>query len=99
VQLHLVVIAKITILSMHKGHYLGKFENRAFPSFVTEPYFLNYTRGVDYKGLNGSFTPTIYHMTRNIECIRRWIAYKHQSYMVSTTHPVYIGVNAIWTYA
>jgi hypothetical protein len=22
--------------SMHKEHYLGKFENRAFPSFVTE---------------------------------------------------------------
>jgi hypothetical protein len=32
---------------------------------------MTYIRGVDYKGLNGSVTPAIYHMTQNIECIRR----------------------------
>jgi hypothetical protein len=45
--------------SMHKEHYLGKIENRALPSFVTEVLHM----GVDYKGLNGRVTSVIYHMT------------------------------------
>jgi hypothetical protein len=60
---------------------------------------MTYIQGVDYKGLNESVTSMIYHMTQNIECIRRYIAYKHHTYMVSTNHPVYIEVNAIRTYA
>jgi hypothetical protein len=47
---------------MHKEHYLGKFENRARPSFVTR-FYLFYIRGVDYKGLNQSVTSVMYHMT------------------------------------
>jgi hypothetical protein len=39
-------------------------------SFVTRSY-LTYIRGVDYKGLNMSVTPTIYHMAQNIRYIRR----------------------------
>jgi hypothetical protein len=56
---------------------------------------MTYIRGVDYKGLNGSVTPVIYHMTRNIECIHKQITSKHHAYMISTTHPVIIGVSAI----
>jgi hypothetical protein len=52
---------------MHEGHYLGKFKNRACPSFVPGPTSMTYIRGVDYKGLNDSVTPAIYHMTQNIE--------------------------------
>jgi hypothetical protein len=58
-----------------------------------------YIWGVDYKGLNGSVTSVIYHITWNIECIRRQIVYKHHTYIRPTTHPVYIGVSAIQTYA
>ena len=29
---------------------------------------MTYIRGVDYKGLNGSVTSTIYHTTQNIGC-------------------------------
>jgi hypothetical protein len=39
-------------------------------SFITRSY-LSYIREVDYKGLNMSVTPVIYHMAQNIECIRR----------------------------
>jgi hypothetical protein len=39
-------------------------------SFATRSY-LSYIRGMDYKGLNGSVTFAIYHMARNIGCIRR----------------------------
>jgi hypothetical protein len=56
---------------------------------------MTYIREVDYKGLNGSVTPAIDHMTRNIECIHRKITSKHHAYMISTTYPVIIGVSAI----
>jgi hypothetical protein len=69
---------------MHKEHYLGKFENRAFPSFVTEVH-LFYRWGVDYKGLNRSVTSMISHMAWHIECIRRQTISKHHAYIVSTT--------------
>jgi hypothetical protein len=39
-------------------------------SFATGSY-LSYIQGVDYKGLNGSVTSTIYHMTQNIGYIHR----------------------------
>jgi hypothetical protein len=58
-----------------------------------------YIRGVDYKGLNRSVTSAIYHMTQNIECIRKQTMYKHHAYTTSTTHPMYFGVSAIQTYA
>jgi hypothetical protein len=45
--------------SMHKEHYLGKFENRAYPFFATR-FYLFYIRGVDY---NGSVISVIYHIT------------------------------------
>jgi hypothetical protein len=44
--------------SMHKEHYLGKFENRARPSFVTR-FYLFYIQGVDY---NESVISMIYHI-------------------------------------
>jgi hypothetical protein len=71
-QLHLVIMAKIIIISTHNGHYLGKFEyrNLSLPS-LPGPTSITYIRGVDYKGLNESITSAIYHMTQNIECIRR----------------------------
>jgi hypothetical protein len=56
---------------------------------------MTYIRGVDYKALNGSVTLVIYHMTLNIECIRRQITSKHHAYLISTTQPVIIGVSAI----
>jgi hypothetical protein len=58
-----------------------------------------YIQRVDYKGLNGSVTSAIYHMTRNIECIHRQTVYKQHAYIMPTAHPVYIGVSAIQTYA
>jgi hypothetical protein len=58
-----------------------------------------YIRGVDYKGLNESITSVIYHMTQNIECIRRQTVYKHHAYIMLTTHPWYLRVSAIRTYA
>jgi hypothetical protein len=39
-------------------------------SFVTGSYF-SYIRGVDYRGPNERVTSEIYHMARNIGCIRR----------------------------
>jgi hypothetical protein len=54
-----------------------------------------YIRGVDYRGLYGSVTSAIYHMTQNIEYIRRQTMYKHHTYTTLTTYPVYFGVSAI----
>ena len=34
-------------------------------------FYLPYKWGVDYKGLNGSVTSVIYHMTQSAKCIYR----------------------------
>jgi hypothetical protein len=57
-----------------------------------------YIRGVDYKGLYESVTSVIYHMTQNIEYIRKQTVYKHHAYIMPTTHLWYLRANAIRTY-
>jgi hypothetical protein len=56
-----------------------------------------YIQEVDYKGLNGSVISAIYHMTQNINYIRRQIVYKHHAYIMPTTHQWYLRVSAIQT--
>jgi hypothetical protein len=41
-----------------------------------------YIQGVNYKGLDENVTSTIYHMTRNIECIHRQKVHKHHAYIM-----------------
>jgi hypothetical protein len=53
-------------------------------SFATR-FYLFYIRGVDYKGLNGSVTSVIYHMTQHIECICRQTISKHHAYIMLTS--------------
>jgi hypothetical protein len=53
-------------------------------SFATR-FYLFYIWGVYYKGLNGSLTFTIYHMTRHIECIHKQTISKHHAYIMLTT--------------
>jgi hypothetical protein len=60
---------KIT-LYLHIRDITKEDQEQSKSSFVTGSY-LSYIRGVDYKGLNGSITSAIYHMARNIGCIRR----------------------------
>jgi hypothetical protein len=57
-------------LYLHTRDITKEDQEQSKSSFATRSY-LSYIRGVDYKGLNGSVTSTIYHMTRNIGCIHR----------------------------
>jgi hypothetical protein len=59
-----------TTLYLHIRDITKEDQEQSKSSFVTRSY-LSYIRGVDYKGLNGSVTSTIYHMAQNIGCIRR----------------------------
>jgi hypothetical protein len=61
--------------SMHKKHYLGKFENRAFPSFITEVLLVLHI---------GSGLQRM-QWECHIECICRQIISKHHAYIVLTT--------------
>jgi hypothetical protein len=62
-------MAKITSY-LHIRDITKEDQEQSKSSFVTG-FYLSYIQGVDYKGLNGSVTPAIYHMARNIGCIRR----------------------------
>jgi hypothetical protein len=73
--------------SMHKEHYLGKFENRAFPSFVTEVLLVLL---ILYTGSGLQRTQRECHIRDlpygwHIECIRKQTISKHHVYIVSTT--------------
>jgi hypothetical protein len=57
-------------LCLHTRDITKEDQEQSKSSFATRSY-LSYIRGVDYKGLNGSVTSTIYHMARNIGCIHR----------------------------
>jgi hypothetical protein len=57
-------------LYLHTRDINKKDQEQSKSSFATRSY-LSYIRSVDYKGLNGSVTSVIYHMARNIGCIRR----------------------------
>jgi hypothetical protein len=57
-------------LYLHTRDITKKDQEQSKFSFATGSY-LSYIRGVDYKELNGSVTSVIYHMARNIGCIRR----------------------------
>jgi hypothetical protein len=57
-------------LYLHTRDITKEDQEQSKSSFATRSY-LSYIRGVDYKGLNGSVTSTIYHMAQNIGCIRR----------------------------
>jgi hypothetical protein len=55
---------------MHSDITKEDIEHRHhFPVIVV--LYLPYTREVDYKGLNRTITPAIYHTVRNIGCNRR----------------------------
>jgi thiaminase len=55
---------------LHTRDIAKEDQEQTKPSFATRSY-LSYIRGVDYKGLYGSVTFVIYHMSRNIGCIHR----------------------------
>jgi hypothetical protein len=57
-------------LYLHIRDTTKKDQEQSKFSFTTGSY-LSCIRGVDYKGLNESATSAIYHMVRNIGCIRR----------------------------
>jgi hypothetical protein len=57
-------------LYLHTRNIIKEDQEQSKSSFTIGSY-LSYIRGVDYKGLNGSVTSAIYHMARNIGCIRR----------------------------
>jgi hypothetical protein len=57
-------------LYIHTRDITKEDEEQSKSSFATRSY-VAYIRGVDYKGLIGSVTSAIYHMVRNIGCIRR----------------------------
>jgi hypothetical protein len=57
-------------LYLHTRDIIKEDQEQSKSSFATG-YYLSYIRGVDYKGLNESVTSAIYHMARNIGCIRR----------------------------
>jgi hypothetical protein len=59
-----------TISYLHIRDITKEDQEQSKSSFVTGSYF-SYIQRVDYKGLNGSITSTIYHMAWNIGCIRR----------------------------
>jgi hypothetical protein len=55
---------------LHIRDIIEEDQEQSKSSFVIGSY-LSYIRGVDYKGLNESIISAIYHMARNIGCIRR----------------------------
>jgi hypothetical protein len=57
-------------LYLHTRDITKEDQEQSKSSFAIRSY-LSYIQGVDYKGLNGSVTFAIYHMARNIGCIRR----------------------------
>jgi hypothetical protein len=57
-------------LYLHTRDITKEDQEQSKSSFATRSY-LSHIQGVDYKGLNGSGTSVIYHMARNIRCIRR----------------------------
>jgi hypothetical protein len=57
-------------LYLHIRDITKEDQEQSKSSFTIRSY-LSYIQGVDYKGLNGSVTFAIYHMARNIGCIRR----------------------------
>jgi hypothetical protein len=57
-------------LYLHTRDISKEDQEQSKSSFATGSY-LSYIWGVDYKGLNGSITFAIDHMTQNIGCIRR----------------------------
>jgi hypothetical protein len=57
-------------LYLHTWDITKEDQEQSKSSFATGSY-LSYIRGVNYKGLNGSVTSTIYHMARNIGCIHK----------------------------
>jgi hypothetical protein len=57
-------------LYLHTRDITKENQEQSKSFFATRSY-LSYIRRVDYNGLNGSVTVTIYHMAQNIRCIHR----------------------------
>jgi hypothetical protein len=68
---------------MHRS--ITKEDQEQSLSLFAIGFYLFYKQGVSYKGLNGSVTSAIYHMTQSVECIRRKTIFKHRTYIMSTT--------------
>jgi hypothetical protein len=61
----------VKIASYLRIRNINKKDQEQSKTSIVTGFYLLYIRGVDYKGLNGSVTSVIYHMTQNIGCIHR----------------------------